>query len=85
MTDVDDKHHELLPLEEIENPVAANPVGVAILQLTLERLTLKGIACKIIQGLGDSLVERGFPLCHTADDALGVIGKFNLIDGQERL
>ena len=43
------------------------------------------IAPQIIQGTGDPLIERRFTFRHAADNALGLIGKFELIGGQGKL
>ncbi len=66
--------------DEVEDPIAAYAVGITALQLTLQELSLKRIALKIIEGLGDPLVEHGFPFRHAADDALGLVGELKLID-----
>ena len=66
----------------VDNPITSHSVRVAAFEFTLQGFTLERIAFKVIQGLGDSLIERGLPLCHTPDDALGLVGEFEFIGGQ---
>ena len=84
MADVNDEHEQFPLMHDVEDAIAADSIGVPALQLALERLALIGIALQIIEGTGHSLIERGFPLDHAADDALGLAGEFNLIGGQGR-
>ena len=84
MADVDNEHEKFLLTNEVDDAVASNPIGVPALQLALERLALRRITLKIIEGAGDPLIERRFPLGHAADDALGLVGELELIDGQGR-
>ena len=72
-------------MNEVDNPIAPNAVGITAFQFALQGFALKRIAPQIIQRMGDSLVERTLALCHAADDALGLVGEFKLIDGQGRL
>ncbi len=85
MADVKDEHKEFLLTNEVDDAVASDSIGVPALQLALEGLALRRITLKIIEGIGNPLVERGFPLSHAADDALGLVGESDLIGGQERL
>ena len=85
MADVDDEHEKLLLADEIHDAVASYPIGIPTLQFTFKRFSLMRVALKIIQGVGDSLIERGFPLGHAADDTFGLVGEFNSISGQGRL
>ena len=66
MTDVDDEHTQPVSVNHVHDAVAADPVRVATCQRTDQPLALKEIAFKIVQGLGDPLIESGFPLSPTA-------------------
>ena len=85
VADVDDEHEKFLLTNEVDDAVAPNSIGVPAPQLTLEWLALMRITLKIIEDTGDPLIERRFPLGHAADDALGLVGEFDLIGGQGRL
>ncbi len=84
MADIDDEDQQLLPMNEVHDAVAPYPIGVPTFQFAFERLSLIRLTLKIIEGTGDPLIECWLPLGHAADDALGLVGEFNLIGGQER-
>ena len=85
VADVNDQHEQFLLMHDVEDAIASDSIGVPALQLALERFALMGVTLQIIEGAGHSLVERRFPLDHAANDALGLVGEFDLIGGQGRL
>jgi len=83
VTKVNHDNQQLVPLDDVENSVGANPVGISPFQFAFQELALKGIALKLVERASDTLIERRLPLGHAPHDALSLIGEFELIDVAE--
>ena len=82
MADVDDEDQQLLLMHQVDNPITAYAIRVTTFEFPLQGFTLERIAFKVIQGVGHTRIQSRFPLCHAPDDALGLIGELQSIDGQ---
>jgi len=57
MADVDDDHEKFITLNSVNDPITADAVRPKIFKFSFEALALKGIALKIIQGVGKSSIK----------------------------
>lgn len=71
-----------MTIDTIQDAVVSNTVRIAVSEFAFERLTLGGIAFKVIYGLGEASVEKRFPLSNFGQDALCPMGEFYPITWQ---
>ncbi len=84
MPDVNNEDEQLMVVDDVEDAITADSIGIPAFQLSFQRLTLKRIPPQIVQRMSHALIQRGFPLCDASNDAVCLIGELNPIRDQEK-